>query len=208
LIKMVSPASLNNLDEIVAVHKAAFPGFFMTQLGLRFLKEYYRCVVECGYGILLVEKENGLCLGFVAGFTSPAAFYQELSRRRGRLAIAVFSRVAARPWRLPILIANYRRTREGARPKLGASTAELSSIAVLPSVGGRGVGSRLVCEFIEAAKIARMDRIMLTTDAYDNESGNRFYKRLGFVCARTFEVRRGRWLNEYVLDVMQVNSPN
>jgi GNAT superfamily N-acetyltransferase len=203
---MVLPASLDTIDEVVAVHQAAFPGFFMTQLGPRFLKEYYRCVVECACGILLVETDRGAFLGFVAGFTDPSLFYKELRRRRVRLAIAAFASVAARPWRLPILIANYGRTREGAQPTSGASSAELSSVAVLPSAGGRGVGSRLICEFIKVSKTAGASRIMLTTDAYNNESVNRFYKSLGFICARTFEARRGRWLNEYVFNFIQATN--
>jgi ribosomal protein S18 acetylase RimI-like enzyme len=196
---MISVASLDDLDEVVAVHQAAFPGFFMTQLGPCFLREYYRCVVECGKGILLAETVDGQCLGFVAGFADPAVFYGELRRRRCRLGIAALASVTARPWRLPIFVADYRRAGKGTRPQSGPPSAEISSLAVRPLAGGRGIGSRLVHAFVQVAMTAGIERIVLTTDTHDNEGGNRFYERLGFVCTRTFEARRGRWLNEYAL---------
>jgi GNAT superfamily N-acetyltransferase len=70
---------------------------------------------------------------------------------------------------------------------------------VAPRAGGRGVGSRLVHAFVEAAGAQGADRILLTTDAHDNEAVNRFYLQLGFTCVRCFEARPGRWLNEYAL---------
>ena len=187
------------LDDIVVVHQQAFPGFFMTQLGRRFLRAYYRCVVDSPQGILIAEDGDGDCVGFVAGFANPAAFYQELRRRRVRLGLAAGVGVGCRPWRLGTLLANYRRAGGFARREADSRTAELSSLAVAPRAGGRGVGSRLVHAFVEAAGAQGADRILLTTDAHGNEAVNRFYLQLGFTCVRCFEARPGRWLNEYAL---------
>jgi GNAT superfamily N-acetyltransferase len=189
------------LDRVVTVHIEAFPGFFMTQLGPRFLREYYRCVVESPQGILLTGDRQGECMGFVAGFLDPAAFYRELRRLRVQLGLAACSRILTRPWRLVTLLANYRRARGGARLPSDPRTAELSSLAVKPSAEGQGVGSSLVRAFIEAAEVLGANRVMLTTDAHGNDAVNRFYQRCGFTCIRTFKARRGRYLNEYVLDV-------
>jgi ribosomal protein S18 acetylase RimI-like enzyme len=189
----------DRLDGVVTVHIEAFPGFFMTQLGRRFLRAYYRCVVESPRGILLTEDRDGACVGFVAGFVDPAAFYRELSRRRAQLGLVACAGIVTRPWRLGPLLANYRRARGAARQPSGPRTAELSSLAVKPGGENRGIGSRLVHAFIEAARALGADRVMLTTDAHGNDAVNRFYLRLGFTCVRCFEARRGRWLNEYAL---------
>lgn len=191
---MIAPETL---EGVVGVHQAAFPGFFMTQLGPRFLREYYRCVAEVPTGILLTEIHDGACIGFVAGFIDPVAFYTELRRRRVRLGLAALRGIASRPARIVTLLADYRRTTTAARRPPEADTAELSSLGIMPSASARGVGSRLVRSFIEAAAIAGANRVLLTTDAYGNVAVNRFYERLGFVCTRTTEARRGRWLNEY-----------
>jgi GNAT superfamily N-acetyltransferase len=193
--------ALETLERVVSVHQAAFPGFFMTQLGPRFLREYYRCVAEVPTGILLTEIHDGACIGFVAGFMHPAAFYTELRRRRVRLGLAALRGIASRPTRLVTLLANYGRTTTAVRAPQEADTAELSSLGIMPTASGRGVGSRLVRSFIDAAAIAGANRVVLTTDAYGNDDVNRFYQRLGFVCIRTTEARPGRWLNEYAFAI-------
>jgi ribosomal protein S18 acetylase RimI-like enzyme len=195
------PAEANALDEVVEVHQQAFPRFFMTQLGRRFLREYYRSVLEYPHGILLTEREGGACVGFVAGFGDPGAFYRQLRRCWARLGWAALAGLVARPARAITLIYNYRRTRDGARRLSGPTTAELSSLAVVPGAAGQGVGSRLARAFIETAAAHGVDRVGLTTDTHGNDDVNRFYQRLGFVCTRTFEARPGRWLNEYAFDI-------
>ncbi|OFW09480.1 MAG: hypothetical protein A3H96_03895 [Acidobacteria bacterium RIFCSPLOWO2_02_FULL_67_36] len=187
------------LDDVVEVHAAAFPRFFMTQLGPRFLREYYRCVIQYPRGILLTEDSGQGCDGFVSGFLDPAAFYRDLRNRRVRLALAALGGVIVRPSRLLILRANYGRVAGSAVQAGEPRTAELSSIAVRPSVAGSGVGSRLVHRFIAAARAQGAERVVLTTDAADNAAVNHFYQRLGFTCVRTFEARPGRMLNEYAI---------
>lgn len=190
-----------NLEEIVSVHLVAFPGFFMAQLGPWFLREYYRCVAEYPKGMLLTASGQQGCTGFVAGFVDPSSFYRALRRRRMRLGLAACVGITRQPQRLIALLANYRRAGWAAQRMPEPGTAELSSLAVLPSVAGRGVGSQLVSRFIVAAKEQGADRVMLTTDTNDNDAINRFYQRLGFTCLRTFEARRGRLLNEYVFEI-------
>jgi ribosomal protein S18 acetylase RimI-like enzyme len=189
------------LDEIVSVHLEAFPGFFMAQLGPRFLKQYYRCVAEFPKGILLTETGERGCIGFVAGFIDPSEFYQDLRRRRVRFALAASAGIAARPRRLITMLANYKRAGDIAQQVPSPGTAELSSLAVLPGASGRGVGSRLVRRFIAVAKTAGAVKVVLTTDTNGNDAVNKFYQRLGFSCVRTFEARRGRLLNEYVIEI-------
>jgi ribosomal protein S18 acetylase RimI-like enzyme len=189
------------IDAVVAVHLEAFPGFFMTQLGPRFLREYYRCVVEYPRGILLTEDSGGDCLGFVAGFVDPASFYRELRHYRVRLGLAACVGLVMRPRRLATLLANYRRAGGAAQQPPDVRAAELSSLAVAPNAAGKGVGSRLVHAFIEAVVALGADRVRLTTGAHDNDAVNTFYQRLGFTCVRAFEARRGRVLNEYVLEI-------
>ena len=114
---------------------------------------------------------------------------------------AEYPKMMARPWRVGTLLANYRRAGGAAQQSPDSRTAELSSLAVKPSGEGQGVGSRLVRAFVDSARTLGADRVMLTTDAHGNDPVNSFYLRLGFTCLRSFEARRGRWLNEYVLAI-------
>jgi ribosomal protein S18 acetylase RimI-like enzyme len=194
----------DDLDAIVALHILAFPGFFMTQLGPSFLRVYYQSVLDYSGGILLTESDQNGCIGFVAGFVDPASFYQTLRRRRVKLALAAAVRVVTHPHRLVTLLRNYRRAGEAEKRTSHPAVAELSSLAVRPDAAGRGVGRRLVGEFLSAATSRGAKRVVLTTDANNNDPVNRFYQKLGFECIRTFEPRRGRVLNEYSIETGRV----
>lgn len=198
---MTRAGRLARLDDIVSVHLEAFPGFFMAQLGPWFLREYYRCVAHYPRGVLLTEFGEQQCIGFVAGFVDSASFYCELRRRRVALGLAACAGIVTRPRRLVTLLANYRRAGRAAQRAPDPGTAELSSLAVLPSAAGRGVGSRLVRRFIVAAGNLGAERVMLTTDTNDNDAVNRFYLGLGFTWVQAVEVRRGRSLNEYMFEI-------
>lgn len=188
---------MTNLAVVVPIHAAAFPDFFMTQLGPTFLREYYSCVLDYPSGILLTESDDLECVGFVAGFVDPPSFYQSLRRRRMRLVFSAALQIVRQPTRLIAMLANYGRAGTAARRDLEPDTAELSSLAVLPDKEGRGVGARLVQRFIVSARQRGARRILLTTDACNNDRVNNFYRSLGFDCVRVIESRRGRMLNEY-----------
>ena len=71
--------------EIAKLHTQAFPGFFLTQLGDRFLTGYYKCVEAYPGGILLVARnKDSTAAGFAAGFLDPPAFYRFLRSRGAR----------------------------------------------------------------------------------------------------------------------------
>lgn len=192
---------MGRLDDVVSVHLEAFPGFFMAHLGPWFLREYYLCVADYPRGVLLTETGEQGCIGFVSGFVDPACFYRELRRRRVRLGLAACAGILTRPQRLMTLLVNYRRATGAAHRAPEPRTAELSSLAVRPSAAGRGVGSRLVSRFIAAAEGLGASRVTLTTDTHGNDAVHRFYQGLGFTSARTFEARRGRLLDEYVIEI-------
>lgn len=198
---MIGVAGQRGLDDVVSVHLDAFPGYFMAQLGPWFLREYYRCIVEYPRGVLLTEYGDRGCVGIVAGFIDPASFYYELRRRRVHLALAAGAGVVARPLRLLTLLRDYRRVGGAARQALDPGTAELSSLAVRPSAAGQGVGTRLVRRFIAAAESFCAKRVTLTTDTIENDAVQRFYRGLGFTAVRTFEARRGRMLEEFVINI-------
>jgi|WetSurMetagenome_2_1015567.scaffolds.fasta_scaffold01171_6 ribosomal protein S18 acetylase RimI-like enzyme len=195
-IKRMAPA---DVPAVVQVHLDSFPGFFLTFLGPAFLRELYVATLADSSGISFVAEDGeGIC-GFVAGTAQPAGFYRRLLRRRWwRFALAAVLPVLKRPSIITRLLGAFSMP-EQATQQEGRGT--LMSIAVLPEAQGNGIGQALVWAFLGAADQRGLRQVDLTTDRDDNETANRFYQNLGFVCERTFVTPEGRAMNEYVVSL-------
>ena len=185
----------------MAVHQRAFPNAFMTQLGCRFLRRYYGALRHHVGGVLLVAHGGGGVIGFVSGCFQPLLLRAALRDDAPRLGAAALMGLVANPALAARLIANYRRTGESAPPDLGphqsGREAELTSLAVDPAHGRRGVGTALANAFRDAAVCAEAGAVLLTTDAADNDAVRRFYERLGYRQVRSFAPYSGRKLAVY-----------
>lgn len=202
----VRTASFSDLDSIVRVHQQAFKGFLTTMLGARFLKCYYRCVLEYTRPIFLVAERDGQILGFAAGFVNPPRFYALLQQRKGQLALAAASHLMWRPrlWRRAL--SSLRRAKHISSSNDEPALAELASIAVAPAVQGLGIGTQLIQAFLEQARQQGISEVMLTTDAHNNDAVNAFYQKQGFACTRQFWHTPERLMNEYRIRLKQVQS--
>ena len=191
------PARASDIQEIVRIHQAAFPEFFMTMLGARFLSHYYRLVLNHPGNIFFIKEGPDGLDGFVSGFLNPAEFYKEMQKKWLGLMGSVVLRTCTHPWLLPRMFASYREARRSGQTNEPGS-CELSSIAVLPDRSGQGIGKGLIKVFIEAVQ-GRAQFIVLTTDAKKNDIVNDFYRNLGFILVESYERSKGRTLNRYRL---------
>ena len=195
----VRAVKASDLDQIARIHQAAFPGFFLTEMGLPFLRSYYGLVLEFDGGILLAaETQTGLA-GFVSGFKQPEAFYALYSKRKLSFIFPILLGIARNPLLLPRIIANVGRVENAAAVPASTEVVELSSVAVHPDAAGQGLGSKLVFAFREKALAMGGHEIRLTTDADGNEAVNRFYVNQGFLLSRVFATAGKRKMNEYQL---------
>lgn len=187
----VSAASAAKVSEIVDVHIHAFPGFFLTQLGPRFLSTFYTAFLKDASAVALVAKsEDGVVIGFAAGVVSPRGFYRRLLFRSGH-ALAFYGLLAAfrnRRVLSRIFFAIWYRGPIGLSP----SGALLSSIAVLPNFSGRGVGHALVDSWVRFVRLRGVTECFLTTDAVNNDRVIRFYELCGWKKFRLIEPRQDR----------------
>jgi ribosomal protein S18 acetylase RimI-like enzyme len=126
-------------------------------------------------------------VGFVTGFAESARFYAFYRERRWRLITALAPALLRRPWLVFRAAGNARRI---AREQGGAGAVELSSIAVDPARGGRGIGSDLLRAFVAEAARRGARSVVLTTDAHGNDPVNAFYLREGL--RRDQVLRHGR----------------
>lgn len=175
IIREMKPS---DLGAVVAVHKKAFDGFFLTRMGPRFLRAYYQAVLDFETSIALVahEIDSNCVLGFAVGFSDPQGFYTLFGQRRKRMLPAILLAVVRDLGLVPQILRNMRRVEAQAEQPLVA--VELSSIAV--GVPGSGVGGALLEAFMDKARSKGSDRVILTTDANGNDSVRGFYEACGF----------------------------
>lgn len=62
----IEKANYQDINGIVAVHLDAFKDFFLSSLGERFLRLYYRSFIDSKQGIVLCAKEDNEVVGFSA----------------------------------------------------------------------------------------------------------------------------------------------
>jgi ribosomal protein S18 acetylase RimI-like enzyme len=203
---MVRKATANDLIGIVMVHQKAFGDFFLTRLGSEFLRQYYSLVLNYHSGIMLVSEGRQSALeGFACGFMDPPGFYRLMWDTRRNFVLPVVSALV----RHPSLITN---VLYGVQ-KLHASTGEwpersceLTSIAVAPDLTGNGYGKGLIQAFLAQAQSMDARCVYLTTDADGNDAANAFYRNVGFQHTRRFLQHEGRWMNEYVINSLEVTN--
>lgn len=195
-------ATIADLPSIVAVHEAAFSGFFLTMLGHRFLGELYRAFIVDHDGICWVAEAElptgqSQVAGFVAGTPTPDRFFRRLLFRRGfHFAAAALPGLIRHPFNvLPRLLSAlwYR----GDQPSAVQRGTLMSSVGVHPRIARRGVGKALVDAFCEDCARRGAREVYLVTDQHGNEAANRFYEHAGFRLLTTRRRQDGRTMHTY-----------
>jgi colanic acid biosynthesis glycosyl transferase WcaI len=192
-----------HLDEIVSVHIKAFPTFFLTFLGPRFLKEFYKSFIydNAGIGFVAEDSSTGNILGAIVGPLFPDGYFKRLLKKRWyAFCLASISAVLKRP---AIIKRLYRAVFYRGESPTGPKRALLSSIAVSPDAQGRGVGKALVQKWVEEVRLRGGTGCFLTTDAQKNERINSFYQKLGWKIESSYTTPEGRQMNRYILDLAQ-----
>jgi len=190
------------LHELALVHASAFPGFFLTKMGTRFIREYYRSVLMYEHGILIIASNGSGLVGLAAGFVEPRGFYRFLRRRAWHFLLPSAEAIVRRPGILVQIFQGIWRTTSNSIQKLSSpKTCELASLAVSPGASGQGLGRALVESFCLAAGKLAATNIELTTDSFDNERVNRFYQSMGFVPTSCDTRCGGRVMQHYSLNL-------
>ena len=194
-IKVLDKADTDYILKISKLHMFAFPDFFLTQLGLPFLKTLYRGYLEDDNSGIIVAEINGKLAGFIAYSNEYSEFYKGLLKRRLiQFAFCSLLAVIRHPFFLKRLLGAFRKSDDAKKEE---PYVELASICVNPKTEGRGIGSKLIDKLKELTDFTMYEYINLETDACDNDVVNKFYMKNGFQLARNYVTAEGRKMNEY-----------
>lgn len=178
-----------------ALHRRAFPSFFLSELGEPFLREFYRGFVGGEDAVSVVAADpSGRIIGVVVGTTEPRGFFKRLlARRWWAFALASASFAVRKPRHIPRLL---RAVLYRGEIPVAVDGALLSSICVDPNAAP-GTGRALLEAFTARGHINAIDAAFLTTDARDNDRVNRFYQLSGWGLAGSYSTAEGRLMNVY-----------
>ena len=181
----VRPMRPEDVPVVVGIHMAAFPGYFLTSLGRKFMALYYAEVQRSSWGISYVFERDGRVLGFCAGTFSPGKFYRGLFIRRWFL-FAVYSlrAVAKRPL---ILVRIVRSVFQRLATPSEKDIAALASAAVLPEEEARGHGLAIVSACVDHIKKLGGKHVYLEVRK-ENQNLIRAYQKMGFEVLRETHV--------------------
>lgn len=169
----------NHIEQIVDIHLKAFDGFFLSTLGKKFLRTYYKSCLKNKYTVNIgITDSNQKILGFAFGTLKSRGYHRSiLINNIFSFSISLLRSIIFKPSILFRLIFNLNKNKK-TEPIFDCS--ELLSIGVIPSHSGFGIGKHLLLEFENKVKVSGSKAITLTTDFYDNESVLQFYYKNNF----------------------------
>lgn len=168
-----------DINQIARIHKEELSGF-LPELGLPFLRKFYRASLELPIIFTIVEKKNGQILGFVTGIeTAKGLYFKIISQDIIGFGILFFKFFISHPGQLLkfINILTY--------PGFSTNTPELLTIAVSKKHQGRGVGKSLFCALREEFKNRKINKFKISV--YDKLPAVGFYKKIGCKQVKTFD---------------------
>jgi GNAT superfamily N-acetyltransferase len=180
--------------KIAELHHIAFPNFFLTSLGKRFLTVFYKSILESedGFGVGFFENKN--LVGFAIGTTKPNGFYKRLAQKNFiPLTIAAIPSLLLNPKKGLQLIQSFRSQHQS----IDETTGVLLSICTSPTIQNKGMGSQIISAFEELSKQKNLCFLALTTDYDNNETVNTFYQNKEYKLKEQFYTKNGRKMNFY-----------
>lgn len=183
------------IESLAVLHKAAFPRFFLTQLGIPFLKTLYSGYLEDAESGIIVAEEDNKVIGLIAYSKDYPKFYKGLIKHHIiKFAFCSLGAAIRHPSFIKRLLGALKKSESVVKTE---RYVELASIGVDPNCKSKGIGSALISYLKNQIDFNKFAYINLETDAVDNDAANRFYVKNGFVLEREFTTAEGRKMNEY-----------
>jgi len=163
---------------VAELHVRAFPQFFLTSLGPRFLQRFYAVVLRSEEGFGMGRFVDGQLVAFAVGADRAGGFYRDLARRHApALGLAALGPLVRRP-AAALRIARSFGLQAPADD--GPDGPVLLSIARHPGPEGRGAGGAVLAAFEAAVEERGGTTVALATDADDNDHVIAFYRGHGY----------------------------
>jgi len=175
--KHVRPMSAKDIPAVVEIHVAAFPGYFMTSLGPKFLALFYAEAQRSSSCVAQVFERDGMVRGFCLGELNSGSFYRRLFVRNWFLLTVIsLMAVVKQPW---ILVRIARSLLERSARSGPEDYSVLGSTAVFPEEEARGYGLALVTAYLDHLRKLGVREVRCEV-SIKNQGLIRAYRTMGF----------------------------
>jgi len=192
---------LNSADaeHVANLHLKAFPNFFLTTLGEKFLKKFYESLLNSPKSFGIATFEGDSLIGFAVGTEQTQGFYRNLVLHNGlNLFSSCFNTLFFHPVKAIRILKNLISSNGVFEIDEGGW---ILSICTNPNYWGKGVSDLVLKEFEAEALKRKLKKIWLTTDFADNERANSFYLKMNYKLFASFVNSQKRKMNLYVKEL-------
>lgn len=199
-----------DLDAVMRLHRHFFPTNVFGRLGPRVLRTYYGTLVDGAATHCRVATSSGEVKAYLVGVLDVSAHGRDRrSRHRRQLILAGVTALLRHPVLVSVLVtgrvrraarawAGGRGGRDGGGAPAPRRLAVLSHVGVVASSRGRGVGDRLIKDFVRAAGAAGAEAVTLATLEGPAGAGP-YYERAGWTMVQRSRTADGRAIRVYEL---------
>ena len=190
----------NNINDLTSLHRKAFPGFFLTNLGEKVLNIFYLALIEDKSTISWGVREGERLVGFFVASTNSKGLYLRIFIKKfHKFILPLLSLFLSKPLYFFKMYISYCSTKDKSLP-INCSVS-LLSICVHPNESGKGIGKLLIHQLEFLLKKLHFNEYYLTTDSDNNFSTNNFYLKNCFQIHSTYW-QRNRKMNIYIKKIL------
>lgn len=162
-------------------HIEVFPDFFMSTLGLSFLRTYYKYVLRHPDTVSFFAEMNGKVAGYVVARIRTKGFLKSVIKRNPMpFAWQGIKLVLTHPKSLIRIFNNLEKKKDDKDVHDSQDYGEIGLIGISPSLKGKGIGHLLLQQVETELRDKEVDKLSLTTDYYENDNTLTAYKAWGF----------------------------
>lgn len=185
--------------QVARLHSSEISGGFLSTLGVRFLALLYEGIDQSDGCVLLVARENGRIVGFVAGANGLGPVYRKMLKAWWRLIFAL-TPACLSPRKIYRICETVFFSAPASQSGIELPRSELLSIAVHKDFRGRGVADMLFKNLVAHFREKNVGRFkIIVGDGL--APAHKFYVKSGAYPAARVEVHKGRSSLVYLCDV-------
>ena len=198
IIRETNPGDLKLVNEMARLHLSTFPDYFLSMLGLPFMKAVYREYIEDPNAGIVIAEEDGNLVGLLSYMDGTSQVPVNVINSRPLLFLYSAARLILRKPSLYRNVKNYYESCKKAKSKVySRKFIELGSFALYPHLRGNGTGTKML-DYIKAMPdYNTCDCVSLTTASDDNDRVNLFYLKRGFVPVGMVTMPEGKCMTIY-----------